>query len=564
MRFITSAARPLSAALILANSLLLAACVDDGDSGSDGAMGEQGEPGPQGAEGPQGPVGPAGAQGAQGPQGAAGLPGPVGAAGAQGAQGPIGPAGSNGSDGSTGAAGARGPAGEQGVAGPTGPQGPTGPAGSLTLPFTATQSAAAALFSLSNTGSGNAIVGIGNTGFGVQGITSQQSSAGVVADNTGGGEAMVGRTTSDIAGAVVGRNDGGGSGVRGFIASDTSGTGVGVLGQVGSGNSTGRAGRFENNNAANESNAFEVVSKGLGNIPDNTQGNAGSFVVDNTQSVGAAVRGEVNTIFGNLGAAGIFGVSSGTGGFAGLFHAGNPNGNGAALVAIADGNGNGITTNAGKDGDGIEATVDGTGTAVYGWVPNFGIGQAGRFQNYNPANTTPVIRVETVGTNNLAVFRAGAANVARIDAAGKGFFNGGVQANGADIAELIPTVGEEPQIGDVVEIDPMHEDRFRLSSSANTTRVAGVISTQPGVTLNARNGAHEDAVGPALALVGRVPVKVTGENGPIRIGDLLVASSKAGHAMRAPEHPAPGTVIGKALKRFDERTGQVEMLVMLR
>ena len=36
-----------------------------------------------------------------------------------------------------------------------------------------------------------------------------------------------------------------------------------------------------------------------------------------------------------------------------------------------------------------------------------------------------------------------------------------------------------------------------------------------------------------LALMGRVPVKATAENGLIRPGDLLTVSSKPGYAMRA-------------------------------
>src|SRR5690606_11662849 len=219
-----------------------------------------------------------------------------------------------------------------------------------------------------------------------------------VGDNKGGGEAVVGRTTSDIAGAVGGRNDGGGYGVRGFVATNTAGTAVGVLGQVGLNNSTGRAGRFENFNHLNtQGNTFEVETNGNGNIPDNTQGNAASFLVNNPNSVGAAVRGEVNTIFGNFGAAGIFGVSSGTGGRAGLFYASNPAGNGAALVALTDGNGNAITANAGKDGNGVETNIEGSGNALYAWVPTFATGRAGRFNNFNESNTSDVITVTTVG-----------------------------------------------------------------------------------------------------------------------------------------------------------------------
>ena len=257
------------------------------------------------------------------------------------------------------------------------------------------------VLNISTTGSGTGILSSAGIGFGIQGITSQQSSAGIVGDNNGGGEAVVGRNTSNVGGAVVGRNDGGGYGVHGFIATNTTGTGIGVYGRVGINSSKGRAGRFENFNTNNEFNAFEVYSIGNGNIPDNTLGNAASFRVNNTNSVAAAVRGEVNTIFGNFGAAGIFGVSSGTGGFAGLFHASNTNGNGAAVVAITDGNGNAITANASKNGNGVETNIDGAGNALYAWVPSYATGKAGRFENFNTSNTSDVITAKTIGNGTV-------------------------------------------------------------------------------------------------------------------------------------------------------------------
>jgi hypothetical protein len=154
-------------------------------------------------------------------------------------------------------------------------------------------------------------------------------------------------------------------------------------------------------------------------------------------------------------------------------------------------------------------------------------------------------------------------NEARIDAMGKGFFNGGTQMGGADVAEFVLTT-DAPGPGDVVEIDPERPGHFRRAASAYSTAVAGVISTEPGVSLNARDGAAAAVEGPQLALVGRVPVKVTDANGAIRPGDLLVASSVPGHAMRSAENPAAGTVIGKALGSHTAGDGIVEMLVMLR
>lgn len=154
-------------------------------------------------------------------------------------------------------------------------------------------------------------------------------------------------------------------------------------------------------------------------------------------------------------------------------------------------------------------------------------------------------------------------NVARIDSDGKGFFNGGTQMGGADVAEFVLT-SDAPGPGDVVEIDDQRPGHFRRAATRNSTAVAGVISTEPGVSLNARSGATAAVEGPQLALVGRVPVKVTADNGAIQPGDLLVASNVPGHAMRGPQNPAPGTVIGKALAAHADGIGVVEMLVMLR
>jgi hypothetical protein len=101
-----------------------------------------------------------------------------------------------------------------------------------------------------------------------------------------------------------------------------------------------------------------------------------------------------------------------------------------------------------------------------------------------------------------------------------------------------------------------------LSSDAYSTRVVGVYATKPGVLLSERDvdADHSDMV--PMGVVGVIPTKVSGENGPIRRGDLLVTSSRAGHAMRAGDNPPVGSVIGKALENFDgESTGMIKVLV---
>jgi hypothetical protein len=148
---------------------------------------------------------------------------------------------------------------------------------------------------------------------------------------------------------------------------------------------------------------------------------------------------------------------------------------------------------------------------------------------------------------------------------GASCFNTGV---GADVAERIDARARlEP--GDVVEIDADNEGQFRLSRDAFSPLVAGVISTNPAITMNNNDLANNDTGArtdqrPLLALVGQVPVKVSAENGAIQPGDLLVASSTPGHAMKAGPNPPVGTIIGKALEKLNSGTGLIKMLVMLR
>jgi len=139
-----------------------------------------------------------------------------------------------------------------------------------------------------------------------------------------------------------------------------------------------------------------------------------------------------------------------------------------------------------------------------------------------------------------------------------GSFNGG----GADVAERL-TPSEPLQPGDVVELDPTQADHFRLARTPNSTLVAGVISTNPGVVMNNTDLPGNDQQ-PVLALSGKVPVKVSAENGSIKIGDLLVSSATPGFAMKAGPNPAFGTVIGKAVQPLENGQGTILMLVMLR
>lgn len=231
---------------------------------------------------------------------------------------------------------------------------------------------------------------------------------------------------------------------------------------------------------------------------------------------------------------------------------------------LGEGGAAGVVGRSTNGAAGVRGTVEHGGVGVYGGT-NTGTGVYGE----SSSGTGVTAAITLAGTGNLFTGCVGGlavctANTFRVDSTGKVFADGGYVTGGADVAEAIEGSGKlEP--GDVVEIDPNDNSRFRLAATPNSTAVAGVISTAPGVTLNRKDAADSPTnTGPQLALAGRVPVRVTAEHGFIRPGDLLVASSTPGHAMRAPTDPKPGTVVGKALGRLDEDTGVIEMLVMPR
>jgi hypothetical protein len=180
------------------------------------------------------------------------------------------------------------------------------------------------------------------------------------------------------------------------------------------------------------------------------------------------------------------------------------------------------------------------------------------------AGTDSTVVLQQGGSGDLLrafdVGTGGHGFIVRISDAGEVFSDGGFFTPAADFAEIVPAEGAfEP--GDVLEVDPT-TGLLRLSRGANSTLVAGVVSTSPGVLLG--ETIEGGASGARLALAGRVPVKATTENGAIQPGDLLVASSTPGQAMRAGANPTPGTVIGRALEGLQDGNGSVLMLVMAR
>ncbi|MDP2587108.1 MAG: LamG-like jellyroll fold domain-containing protein [Candidatus Komeilibacteria bacterium] len=126
----------------------------------------------------------------------------------------------------------------------------------------------------------------------------------------------------------------------------------------------------------------------------------------------------------------------------------------------------------------------------------------------------------------------------------------------SDVAEKYPSV-EELEAGDLVMADINNEGYVVKTTGEYDNNVIGVVSQQPGIILGV------EVEGYPIALVGRIPTKVTGLNGVIRPGDSLTVAPVAGYAMKLNEGDT-SKVIGTALESFDgvgEVTGLISMFI---
>jgi hypothetical protein len=123
-----------------------------------------------------------------------------------------------------------------------------------------------------------------------------------------------------------------------------------------------------------------------------------------------------------------------------------------------------------------------------------------------------------------------------------------LEATYADLAEYYES-DKVYEPGTVVEFGG--EKEVTLAEDG-TSRVAGVVSTNPAYAMNA----NCKGITAAIALQGRVPTKV---RGTIRKGDMMISGGN-GFA-RPSSAPQMGTVIGKALENFDGVEGVIEVVV---
>ena len=184
------------------------------------------------------------------------------------------------------------------------------------------------------------------------------------------------------------------------------------------------------------------------------------------------------------------------------------------------------------------------------------------------SNTSAAINIPTSGNvffnngNNVGI---GTTNPStKFHVVGNVTVDGNISAKYQDLAEWVHS-SRTIQPGTVVTVDQTLNNSVLPSDTAYDTRVAGVVSAQPGIVLGE---AGADKV--KVATTGRVKVRVDATTAPIRTGDLLVTSDREGMAMRSEpmdvggrKFHQPGTLIGKALEPLAEGEGEILVLLSL-
>lgn len=125
-------------------------------------------------------------------------------------------------------------------------------------------------------------------------------------------------------------------------------------------------------------------------------------------------------------------------------------------------------------------------------------------------------------------------------------------AGSYDFAEMFPST-QSLAPGEIVIFADDEESVARSDGTTYDQRTAGIVSTQPGFLAGENIDGHVP-----VALSGRVPTYVSGENGDIAVGDPLTTSSKSGYAMKA-THAGP--IVGYAMEAFTGDVGAITAFV---
>ena len=195
----------------------------------------------------------------------------------------------------------------------------------------------------------------------------------------------------------------------------------------------------------------------------------------------------------------------------------------------------------------INAADDTTTTTLYPVM----VGATGSNQTAKAGNTKGFTYNASTNTLQIVNLTTGS-NVTAGTMTGNWSLSTGSQfrATYADLSELYIADAEYAP-GTVLEFGGHFE--VTCSNTFDSTRVAGVVSTNPAYIMNS------DCIGEyitPLVLQGRVPVKVLGS---VAKGDLMVSANN-GYSM-ANNNARAGTIIGKSLENFSGISGTIEIVI---
>ncbi len=180
--------------------------------------------------------------------------------------------------------------------------------------------------------------------------------------------------------------------------------------------------------------------------------------------------------------------------------------------------------------------------------------------NYSTSSNQYLLSLRSNNDPRFSVMSNGDTHtVGNIYAAGAIF---GTSTNPGDLAERVDLASDDAvEPGDVLVVDIQNPDTYRRSSNANEQAVAGVVSTNPSIIV----GNGKTSYTTVMAMVGRVPLKVSNENGEIKRGDLLVSASTVGYAMKYNSQVDTNEkvvgIIGVALEPFSGESGKIMALI---
>jgi hypothetical protein len=312
-------------------------------------------------------------------------------------------------------------------------------------------------------------------------------------------------------------------------------------------------------------------------------GASGTFAVSNAATVGTtlSVTGNITGANINTGAR-VVATGNVTGGnitTAGLITAtgaitstANVVGGNLRTVGLVSASGN-ITSGGNVEaaffvGNGSQLTGLSLGVSVTKFVNGTtegNVGVSGGNINFNVAGTSNVAVFTTTGgvftgVTTPSIAKSGANAVGNIGSSSNFFnrvFATATTALYADVAERF-AADEVMEPGTVVELGGTKE--ITRATCDLSEQVFGVISTNPAFMMN--GGAGEDDTHPAVAMTGRVPVKVVGR---VRKGDRLVSAGDGVARAAQPGEATAFNVIGRSLvDKLTPESGTIEAIVTIK